>query len=211
VKECEVERSEQRVGGSTRRAVSPRAAADELFGSTALVDLLILLCTSPERRFYVNELIKLTGRFPRSIQLALARLEAAGVVRSERQANARFYWANVDHPFFPELRALVMKIPSVVDALRASLEKLPGVRVAFLRPEDAESTELELVVIGDQARGRIEEAVAAVEDQIGRKVRVECFAEDEWARQAKRERSFVRWLLEEERSYVIGGDADLPS
>ncbi len=205
------ERSPQRAGAESQRSVTPRAAADELFGSTALVDLLIQLCASPERRFYVNELIKLTGRFPRSIQLALARLEAAGVVRSERQANARFYWANVDHPFFPDLRSLVMKIPNVVDALRASLETLPGIRVAFLRPEDAGSTELELVVIGNQDRGRVEEAIEAVEGQIGRKVRVECFIPDEWARQAKRERSFVRWLLEEERSYIIGGDADLPS
>src|SRR5581483_8229540 len=96
---------QERTENVTARSVSPRAAADGLFGSTALVDLLILLCKNPERRYYVNELIKLTGRFPRSIQLALARLETAGVVRSERQANARFYWIATDHPFYAELRS----------------------------------------------------------------------------------------------------------
>lgn len=205
-----MEKQERREDRATR-SVSLRAAADELFGSTALVDLLILLCKSPERRFYVNELIKLTGRFPRSIQLALARLEAAGVVGSERQANARFYWIATDHPFYAELRSLVTKIPNVVDALRTSLEGLPDVRVAFLRPEDPDASDLELVVIGDVPRGRVEESVDVVGERVGRKVRVECFTEEDWARQARRERSFVRWLMEEDRTYVIGGDGDLPS
>jgi hypothetical protein len=190
--------------------INPRVAADELFGSTALVDLLVLLCKDPERRYYVNELIKLTGRYPRSIQLALARLEAAGVVQSERQANARFYWIVADHPFFPELRALVSKIPELIGSLRSALDGLRQVRVAFLRPEDEDSPDLELVVIGSDQRGPVEDAVSSAAERLGRKVRVVYFTEDEWVRQAKRERSFVRWLLEESRSYVVGSDADLP-
>lgn len=188
----------------------PRGSADLLFGSTTLVDLLILLIKSPDRRYYVNELIRLVGRYPRSVQLALERLEAAGVVRSEREANARFYRIAMDHPFCPALKALVEKIPNPSAALRLALAGVSGVRVAFIRPEEAGSSGLDLVVVGDAERARVEEAVAGAGRGVGQDVRVECFGVDDWLRQAKRERSYVRWLLEEQRTYVVGSDADLP-
>ncbi|HVC34260.1 MAG TPA: helix-turn-helix domain-containing protein [Chloroflexota bacterium] len=193
-----------------RGPLDARHAANELFGSAALVDLLILLCGDPGRRYYVNELVKLTGRFPRSVQLALARLETVGLVHSERQANARFFRIAPEHPFFPALTALVAKIPSTVDVLRAALESLPHVRVAFLRPQETDSTDLDLVVIGGD-RARIEEAASGASERLGRMVRLELFSGDDWSRQAKREKSYARWLLEEPRTYVVGDDRVLRS
>lgn len=191
------------------RGIDARRAADELFASTTLVELLILFFQDPERRYYVNEVIRLTGRFPRSIQLALAKLEKAGLVRSERQANARFYQLAAEHPFAPELRALIAKIPSVPAALQEALAEIPEIRAAFVRPEEGGSGEMELVVVGGD-RERIEAAAHRAGERLGRTVRVEWFAAEDWARQARRERSFVRWLLEEARMYVIGADSDLP-
>ncbi|MGH2459246.1 MAG: hypothetical protein ACRDIY_10310 [Chloroflexota bacterium] len=189
----------------------PREAADVLFGSSALVDLLVLWGQEPGRRYYVNELIRATGRFPRSIQLALARLEAAGLVRGERVANARFYQFVGDHPFSSQLLAIAGKIPRPVDLLRHALRSASDVRVAFLRAEDAESTTIDLVVVGRGDRASVEAALSGSEEIGGREVRIEYFPEAEWRRQAKRERSYVRWLLEERRDYLIGDDGGLPS
>lgn len=193
------------IGGGARHA------AEELFGSPTVVDLLVLLFRDPSRRYYVNELIKLSGRFPRSVQLALAKLEAAGVVRSERQANARFYQLDQGHVFFAELGAIVAKIPNVVDVLGAGLGGVSAIRVAFLRPEEPDTVDLELVVIGEDARPAVETALRGVAERVGRPLRLEYFDVDEWSRQAKRPRSFVRWLLEEQRTYLIGADVDLLS
>lgn len=198
-------------GSPERGAVNPRAAADELFASSALVDVLVLLGRAPEERFYVNEIIQRTGRFPRSIQLALARLEAAGLVTSERQANAKFFRIAADHPFFPEVRSIVAKILDVRTALSQAFGELGGIRAAFLRPADAASDEVELVVVGEAARRAVEEAVGAVAARLKRPIQVQVFSPEEWARQSRRERSFVRWLLEERRDYLVGGDSDLPA
>lgn len=192
-------------------ASNPRDAADRLFASAALVDLLVVLSRDSERRYYVNELIRETGRYPRSVQLALARLEAAGVVRAERVANARFYRLAADHPFVNELTTIAAKIPRAADVLRQALGGASDVRVAFLRPEEAAPAELDVVVIGPGDRAGVEAAVSDIGRIGGREVKVEYFSEDEWRRQAKRERSYVRWLLEEQRQYVIGDDRDLPS
>src|SRR5215831_3288922 len=149
-------------GRGIRDGFNLREAADALFASSAVVDLLIVFCQEPERRFYVNELIRLTGLFPRSVQLALAKLDAAGLVHSERQANARFYRIAVEYSFFPDLRAIVAKVQDHRVALRQALAELPGVRVAFLRPAEADATDLDVVVVGDLSRAAVDEALAPI-------------------------------------------------
>lgn len=188
-----------------------RSAADELFASSTLVDLLLLFCANPEQRFYVNEMIKRTGRFPRSIQLALAKLEAAGLVQSERQANAKFYRIVAGHPFYPELRTLCTRILDVGEALRARLGRIAGIRVAFVRREEGEtgSADLDLVVIGEGGREEIEATVAELGRRLGRPIHLDFFPIEEWDRQRRRERSYARWLLTERRVVVLGDEAFL--
>src|SRR5215469_7278137 len=191
--------------GGIRDGFNLREAADALFASSAVVDLLIVFCQEPERRFYVNELIKLTGLFPRSVQLALAKLDAAGLVHSERQANARFYRIAVEHPFFSDLRAIVAKVQDHRAVLRQALAELPGVRVAFLRPADSGATDLDLVVVGDLSRAAVDEALGLLGRRLRRDIRAQVFSPSDWTREARREWSFVRWLLEEPREYLVGG------
>ena len=189
----------------------PRLTADRLFASSTLVDLLITFCREPDRRFYVNELIRRTGRFPRSIQLALATLEGIGLVSSEREANLRYFRVVRDHFFYSELAALVAKISDVSAILGRALRDLTSIRVAFLRPEDPDSPDLELIVIGEEAaRSGVIFALDRSALSVGRAVRPIHFSVDEWRRQARRERSYVRWLLEETRTYVVGQERDLP-
>jgi hypothetical protein len=189
----------------------PRASADRLFASSTVVDLLSTFCREPDRRFYVNELIRRTGRFPRSIQLALATLEGIGLVSSERQANSRYYQVVRDHLFYPELASLMAKVFDVQAILARALRDLPAIRVAFVRPRDPDSSDLELVVIGDDsARNLVEAALKTISLDAGKTIRPIHFSADEWVRQARRERSYVRWLLEETHTYVVGNDHDLP-
>jgi hypothetical protein len=207
----------QSVSGGIRSGTSvtidPREAAEQLFASSTLVDVLAVIIVEPDRRLYVNELIRRTGRFPRSVQLALAKLEEAGLIQSERRANVRYYRIVKDHPFYPELTSICAKLSDVSFPVRRALVSLDGLRVAFLRPDEPASTDLNVVLVGgdDAARGPAETVLAALSSRLGRAIRVEFFSVEEWARQARRERSYVRWLLDEPRRYLVGGDSDLPS
>jgi hypothetical protein len=196
----------------TEPDVAWRDAADQLFASSTLIDVLSVLCAAPDRAFYVNELIRRSGRFPRSVQLALAKLDRAGVVQSERRANVRFYQVVVDHPFYTELSSICTKLADTAQPLRRVVAQLEGIQVAFLRPAEPESTDLNVVLVGDdRARGGAEFALAALSARLNRAIRIEFVTVDEWIRQARRERSFVRWLLEEPRRYIVGDDTDLPT
>jgi DNA-binding transcriptional ArsR family regulator len=189
-----------------------RRAADALFASPTVVDLLGIFAREPTQRFFVNELIRRSGRFPRSVQLALAKLETAGLVRSERQANSRFYALERHHPFYPDVLSLCAKIFDPRGVLRQALTRAGQVTVAFLRPDEPDALDRELVVIAEASlRPPLEAELAAASPHLSRAVRLQLVSADEWRRQARRERSFVRWLLEEPRDYLIGGDSDLPA
>jgi hypothetical protein len=196
--------------GSTG-TLDPREAAEHLLASSTLVDVLAVIFSEPNQSLYVNELIRRTGRFPRSVQLALAKLEVAGVVQSQRRANVRYYRLVLDHPFYPELSSICTKLGDVAFPIRRAISSLKGLRVAFLRPDEAGSSDVNVVVVGeDDLRGPAEAALSALSTRLRRAIRVEFVSVEEWARQARRERSFVRWLLEEKRRYLVGSDFDLP-
>jgi len=188
-----------------------RLAANSLFASPTLVDLCMLFFRHPEQRYYVNELVKESGRFPRSVQLALSKLEAAGLVHSERQANAKFYRVAVDHPFFSGLEAVFHQIPDLNSLLRQTLLAREGVVVAFRRSNDSEEGEVSLVVLGNTDRGSLEQQLGVIGERSGKVIQLEVFSVDDWRRQSRRDRSYVRWLLEEPRQYLIGDDSQLPS
>jgi hypothetical protein len=96
--------------------------------------------------------------------------------------------------------------------IRRAFTSLAGLRVAYLRPDEPGSSDLNVVLVGDAgAQEMAETALAGLSARLGRAIRVEFFSIDEWARQARRERSYVRWLLEEPRRFLVGGDSDLPS
>jgi hypothetical protein len=183
-----------------------------LLGSPTVVDLLGIFWRDTERQYFVNELVRLSGHYPRSVQLALVKLETAGVVRSERRANARYFRLDSDHPFAPELAGIIAKVFSATRLLADALATVASVTTAFLRPLEADNLDRELIVIAPpEDRAAVEAAVELVATRVGRTIRTQVIGREDWLRQAGRERSYVRWLIEEERTYVVGNDASLPT
>lgn len=62
--------------------------------ATTKQDILSVLKSRPGEEFFVNELIRLTGRFPNSIEQALKVLEKGGMVLVRKVNNRKFYLLN---------------------------------------------------------------------------------------------------------------------
>lgn len=63
----------------------------------------------PDYRIHVRGLAKLTKEDPGNIQRELHRLEKAGFVNVDREANTKVYSANPDFPLYKELQSMVLK------------------------------------------------------------------------------------------------------
>ena len=79
-----------------------------LFSPTAS-EILALLIDNPDKSYYLNELVKLTGRYPNSVSQALKTLFKLGLLEKEKMSGSWFYKIDRSHKYFVEVQSILVK------------------------------------------------------------------------------------------------------
>lgn len=128
----------------------------------------------------------------------LNRLEQAGLVESERVGNARIVRPNVDSPYYPELRSLILKAFGPVSVLTKRLREVEGVDEAFLYGswasrylghEGPPPGDVDVLVVGFPDVHRVRGAAREAARELGREVNSTVLSRDEWDHESS---GFVR-------------------
>ncbi len=93
---------------------------DLFFSSKVRRKVLALFVTNPRTEYYIREIERITQADFRSVHLELARLEKAGLQRSRRVANLKYYGLNQDYPLYPELKSIIAKTKGWEDEQHAA-------------------------------------------------------------------------------------------
>lgn len=175
--------------------------------------LLALFFGQPDRSFYNNELLRLTGTGKGALQRELERLQSAGVVTAKRIGNQTHYQANRAAPIFEEIRGIVIKTFGLADVLRAALADLAErIELAFVFGSVAKGTDTAasdidvLVVAEDLAYADLFERLAPAEATLGRKVNPTLYTPAEVARRQREDNHFITRVLEQPKIFLVGGD-----
>lgn len=186
--------------------------ADALFSGTQQ-RILGLLFGQPERSFYANELITLTGSGSGAVQRELASLANSGLVVVRLIGRQKHYQANPDSPIFAELCGIASKTMGLADPLRQALAPLaPRIRAAFVygsvaRRQDKASSDIDLMLVSDElSYPDVFGALVAASGRLGREVKPTIYSRQEWAERAARGDGFVKRVLAQPRIWLIGGD-----
>ncbi len=113
-----------------------------LFASSARAATLRALLLDPHPSYYQRQLESATGMPLRAVQREVDRFTKAGLLFKRVEGNRAYYQVNMEHPLFPELRALVMKTAPPALRLRGAAALDPAVRLCIL----SESRDRALVV-----------------------------------------------------------------
>lgn len=193
--------------------------------ATGLADVLFtpvqqrvlgLLFGQPERRFQSAELIRLAGSGTGAAHRLLVRLEATGLVTTERVGNQKHYQANPKSPVFAELTGLVRKTVGLVVPLQAALAPLAKkIAAAFVygsiaKGTDTAKSDVDLMVITDKLEyadvfGALKDAEAA----LARPVNPNLMTRAEWRRKRAEADSFAARIAAQPKLFVIGSDDEL--
>lgn len=103
-----------------------------LFASSARAAALRALLIDPHPSYYQRQLETATGMPLRAVQREVDRLTRAGLLFKRVEGNRAYYQVNMEHPLFPELRALVMKTAPPALRLRGAAALDPAVRLCIL-------------------------------------------------------------------------------
>ena len=176
-----------------------------------------LLFGQPDRSFYANELISLTGGGSGAIQRELAKLEHSGLITSERRGSQKHYQANAASPLFDELCSIARKTFALIEPLSEALAPLiPQIVAAFVygsvaNREDHAGSDIDLMVISDSLDFATLVAVLyPLEAKLGRPINPNIFDSKEFARK-RQESGFLSRVIEQPKLWLVGGVNDLPA
>lgn len=158
----------------------------------------------------IAELARATGAPVASVHREVERLEAAGLVRSERVGRARLVSADATSPVHEELRGLIHKTLGPAALLRTALADVEGIEHASIfgswaarylgEPGDAPA-DIDLLVVGRPVPDAVHEACDRIEERLARPVNVVILSPDEWA---GRRSGFLRSIGRQVRVPVVG-------
>ncbi|MGQ5490760.1 nucleotidyltransferase domain-containing protein [Thauera sp. ZXT1-4] len=192
------------------------SVADALF-SGLQQRLLAVLFGQPDRSFYGNELLRLTGTGRGALQRELAKLVSADLVTVTPIGNQKHYQANAAAPIFAELRGIVMKTLGLADVLRTALNAVSDrIELAFVfgsvaKGTDIATSDIDLMVVTETLTyADLFEGLAAAEQMLGRKVNPTLYTSDALAEKIRTENNFVLRVLSQPKIFLIGTEDVLP-
>lgn len=170
----------------------------------------------PERSFYGNELLRLTGSGKGALQRELDRLVKAGLVTVRPVGNQKHYQANAEAPIFEELRGIAVKTFGVGDVLRGALLPLAKkIRAAFIygsvaKRADTTRSDIDLLVVSDSLGYQdLMRALQTPERRLGRKISPTLYSAAELAKKRSARNAFVLGILGQPKIFLIGSDRDV--
>ena len=174
-----------------------------LFRSATTLEILFELFIPEAAELTVGEIAQRIGAPQPTVSRELSRLEAGGIVRSRRAAQAKFVSPDPDLLFAGALRRLLVEAQGALPVIAAELVDVERVEAAFVagahaahlegssRPEDAE---LVLFVVGDPDLADLDAAASRIEEQIELRPRIEVRLLEEWEGADRDDGEFGRLL-----------------
>ena len=158
---------------------------NKLFTSGIRADVMSLLFNNPEEKFYVRKIARLVNKNSSGVKRELDNLNKMDLVTSEKEGNLKYFKANRNSPFFPELKGLIANSLGLPGALKTIL-KLSGVRTAFIYGPYVNNTnlhKLNLFIVGDS--NHFDKILGDIEKRFGRKINYTVINETEYRTQKK--------------------------
>ena len=176
---------------------------------------LALLLLQPQRRLHVREIARLTGTVAGTMNKELGRLQKAGLLEKHRVGNQLQFCANLQHPVFPELSALLRKTIGLADVLTLALTPVVDrITVAFVFGSIAESSDtaasdVDVMIIGSIDFSEAVNLLYDAQTTLQREINPKIFTVEEWQARLSAESSFVLDVLSKPKLFLIGAQRDL--
>lgn len=178
--------------------------------TTTQQKVLGLLYGQPQKSFYMNEIIKLTGMGVATIKRELDRMVGAGILRMTKIGNQHHYQANPDCPIYDELFGICQKTFGVTEVIKTSLEPISeGIVWSFIygslaRAKESFSSDIDLMIIGDVSYSQVVETLFMAQESLHREINPKIYTQKEWVELIRKRGAFIKEVLAKPKINVIG-------
>jgi len=173
--------------------------------------LLKLFLTNPERRFYTREIAKLTGEPLNAVRRELGYLEKAGLLKSRKEGNMKYFGLVKEFPFYPELKKIIYSTIGLGDYLKEKLEDSESIVLAFIygsvaRDEETTKSDIDIFIVGGIDEKELHELISDIENETGREINYTLMTRTEFDRRVVAKDPFLKRVMGE-RKLLLKGDS----
>lgn len=156
---------------------------EQLFGSKTRVKLLQLFFSNPNRSFYVREITRKIDEQINSVRRELANLLSIGIISSDNNNNRLYYEVNQKYEHYRALSSIFSKV-SIKERTGqdvtedenddvSMLKRTGNIDAAILTGQFTrdESTGIDMLVIGDVNKTKLNKFVSQLEAKEGKEIR----------------------------------------
>lgn len=189
------------------------STATVLFGKTRQA-VLVLLYESPDRAYYLREIVRQTGISSGALQKELLQLCQADLLLRAQDGNRVTYQANTTHPIFTELQAIVRKtcgIPAQIKAVLADLHEHIAIALLYgsmAKGTDHAASDVDLLIVGTLSLQDALAAISPIEQKIGREISVRIYNPEEFRERRAVGDVFLHGVLSGPHNVLMGALSD---
>jgi len=185
-----------------------------LVTSEARARVLSSLFAERGRAFFQRELARATQLPIAAVQRELHRLVAGGLVHRELVAGRGRYSADMTSAVYAELASIVRKLRGPQSAIRDALATRRRILLAFVfgsfaSGESTASSDIDLMIVGDESTRAVRTALARAERDLARSVNEYVLPAREWTSRLKAGDPFLSNVRNSDKLWVVGDEEAL--
>lgn len=178
-------------------------------GSKTRAAVLSLFLANPKGKFYVREVSRKTGQNLNAVHRELERLERVRILRSEKEANLKYYSINRTSPAYKELRSIFLKTEGVGKLLKEKIQSLGKIDTAFIygsfaRRKEKLGSDIDVLIVGQIDENALIKNINALEKKISRDINYVLFAPAEFKKRKAGKDPFLLNVLRAPKIKLIG-------
>lgn len=184
---------------------------DDVIVSKVRVKMLQLFFGNPGQIYHVREIVRQVGEEINAVRRELARLERAGLLKSEWRANRRYYELQRGYVFYGEFMRLMAKTQHLGGNIVKHRGKLGKIKyamlaTAFVQGKPAGSHDVNLLVVGTVVLPELAVFVREEEARRGIEINYTVMSEEEFLFRKRRKDPFIMSILTKSRVMLLGDE-----
>lgn len=194
----------------TQKIVYIKSSLENLFRSKAQILILKLLFLNSSNEFHANDIARKTGLAPSTIAKETPLIQNIGLVTRRTQGNLVFYKINNKCIIFNELKRIFLKFEMLDEIIAKDLsgEKIKYALIygSFAKGTESQSSDIDLLVIGDVNENTLLKSISKTERTIGREINYLLWKEEEFMDRVEKKIPLINEISKTSIMMIIGDE-----
>jgi predicted nucleotidyltransferase len=180
-----------------------------LISSKIRVEILRILSLSPDSKYNINELSRMTVFSPRGVEKELKNLLAGGILKKEVSGNQHRYQLDPFCPIYLEIKNMIVKTVGIADVLKNALEPVERdidhafIFGSFASGDYGNESDVDLFLVTGISGLKLAELLGDLQNILGRAINISQFTSDEYRQRIAQKDHFLTRVFEGPRIEII--------